>query len=255
MIAAIRNLMEELVSKTSKKKMTKARTNSRKGAEHRTVEPVNPGISESSRSVVADREKTSPSREPSLAQSQLATSGSGGALSAKHPLLPPSSDGPLKFRETEGKFEGSQFSTFGTSDSDLCVELFQQLNLALPRRTLDPNGNHALAALYGISPRDTVEGMLATQMVVAQSLAMEFLSRAGLKEQPPVEVERHVILATKLLRTFVAQVEALDRHRGKGEQKMNVEQVHIHKGAQGIVGPVSHQGSLDASVEDHGRYD
>jgi hypothetical protein len=37
------------------------------------------------------------------------------------------------------------------------------------------------------------------------------------------------------------QMEALQRYRGKGEQKMVVEHVHVHQGGQAIVGSV-HQG-------------
>jgi hypothetical protein len=90
-------------------------------------------------------------------------------------------------------------------------------------------------------------------MVVGHNLAMEFLRRAARREQPAQGVELYVNLATKLERNFIAQMEALDRHRGKGEQKMNVEQVHIHQGAQGIVGPVSQPASLDACEEKHGK--
>lgn len=60
-------------------------------------------------------------------------------------------------------------------------------------------------------------------------------------------------LATKLERIFIALMEALDRHRGKGQQNMNVEHVHVHDGAQAIVGPVSHQASEGASQENHGK--
>jgi hypothetical protein len=35
------------------------------------------------------------------------------------------------------------------------------------------------------------------------------------------------------------QLEALNRHRSKGEQKMVVEHVHVHSGGQAIVGPVT----------------
>jgi glucans biosynthesis protein len=34
------------------------------------------------------------------------------------------------------------------------------------------------------------------------------------------------------------QVEALQRYRGKGQQKVTVEHVHVHSGGQGIVGAV-----------------
>jgi hypothetical protein len=37
-------------------------------------------------------------------------------------------------------------------------------------------------------------------------------------------------------------MEALNRHRGKGQQKMTVEHVHVHDGGQAIVGFVSQGG-------------
>jgi hypothetical protein len=44
--------------------------------------------------------------------------------------------------------------------------------------------------------------------------------------------------ANKLTRTSVQLVSAINSHRGKGEQKMTVEHVHIHRGGQAIVGQV-----------------
>jgi hypothetical protein len=40
------------------------------------------------------------------------------------------------------------------------------------------------------------------------------------------------------LRTFTAQVEALQRYRGKGQQKVTVEHVNVNAGGQAIVGAV-----------------
>ena len=45
-------------------------------------------------------------------------------------------------------------------------------------------------------------------------------------------------LAVKLLRTFALQIEALQRYRGKGQQKVTVEHVHVNAGGQAIVGAV-----------------
>ena len=39
----------------------------------------------------------------------------------------------------------------------------------------------------------------------------------------------------KLLRTFAAQTEALQRYRGKGQQKVTVEHVHVHTGGQAML--------------------
>jgi hypothetical protein len=37
-------------------------------------------------------------------------------------------------------------------------------------------------------------------------------------------------------------LEALNRHRGKGQQKVTVEHVHVHQGGQAIVGSVTAAG-------------
>jgi hypothetical protein len=44
--------------------------------------------------------------------------------------------------------------------------------------------------------------------------------------------------ATKISRTFAMLLDALNRHRGKGQQKVTVEHVHVHSGGQAIVGTV-----------------
>src|SRR5690242_18263867 len=49
--------------------------------------------------------------------------------------------------------------------------------------------------------------------------------------------ERYGNLAVKLLRTFTAQVEALQRYRGKGQQKVTVEHVHVHAGVRRLSAP------------------
>ena len=48
--------------------------------------------------------------------------------------------------------------------------------------------------------------------------------------------------ANKLSRTYAALVEALNRHRGKGQQKVTVEHVHVHAGGQAVVGMVETPG-------------
>jgi hypothetical protein len=93
--------------------------------------------------------------------------------------------------------------------------------------------------LKGIGPQDGLEGLLATQMVAVHTSAMTCMHRASFKEQTDLGVEVNLNRATKLMRIFTTQMEALNRYRGKSEQKMVVEHVHVHQGGQGIVGPVS----------------
>ena len=225
----------------------------------RGSEPVNPGISESPRSAIADPEKNSPRREPTvMAESQMPTSNSGESINTKHPSSPPNSGGPAKSKETAGEPEispshAAQLArTFGTSNINLCTELVKQAGRALPMvEPHDPEGRYVIAAFDGISPRDVIGGMLATQIVTVHNWAMQLFAQAAVPGQPLQVVERCLNLGMKLKKTFVALVEALDRRRGKGEQNMNVEQVHIHAGTQGIGGPFNHQGSLDTSAEGH----
>lgn len=44
--------------------------------------------------------------------------------------------------------------------------------------------------------------------------------------------------AAKLMNLYLQQVAALDKHRGKGQQKVTVEHVHVAAGGQAIVGMI-----------------
>jgi hypothetical protein len=56
--------------------------------------------------------------------------------------------------------------------------------------------------------------------------------------------------AGKLSRTFAMLLESLNRHRGKGQQKVTVEHVHVHSGGQAVVGMVGPSGAGDhAKIE------
>ena len=55
--------------------------------------------------------------------------------------------------------------------------------------------------------------------------------------------EKSINQGVRLLQTFTAQMEALQKYRGKStQQKVTVEHVHVHQGGQAIVGAVNHQG-------------
>jgi hypothetical protein len=92
--------------------------------------------------------------------------------------------------------------------------------------------------MMGIAPRDELEGMLAAQMIAAHNAAMECHRRAMLDEQTFEGRKENLTQANKLSRTYTMLLDALNRHRGKGQQKVTVEHVHVHSGAQAIVGAV-----------------
>jgi len=108
-----------------------------------------------------------------------------------------------------------------------------------------------VAALIGIGPRDELEGMMAAQLVAAHNAAMECYRRAMIGEQTFEGRRESLNQANKLSRTYATLLEALNRHRGKGQQKVTVEHVHVHSGGQAVVGMVQTPGGGDrAKLED-----
>ena len=84
--------------------------------------------------------------------------------------------------------------------------------------------------------------MLAVQMVATHEAALECFRRAALSEQTFAGRELGLKYADKLVRSFAALTDALNRHRGKGQQLVRVEHVHVHPGGQAIVGAVTQGG-------------
>jgi hypothetical protein len=100
----------------------------------------------------------------------------------------------------------------------------------------------AVSVLAEIRPRSVLEGMLASQMAAVHAAAMETLRRANLAGQTFEARAMNLAQASKLTRSYVALLEALDKHRGKGQQTVRVEHVHVHSGGQAIVDAVSQRG-------------
>jgi hypothetical protein len=80
---------------------------------------------------------------------------------------------------------------------------------------------------------------------------MECYRRAMMGEQTFEGRRENLAQANKLSRTYATLLEALNRHRGKGQQKVTVEHVHVHPGGQAVVGVVEPAGGGDrAKPED-----
>ena len=152
-----------------------------------------------------------------------------------------------KQAEAEAKAAASEQlkRTTGANNEELQGNLIDQLvkSLWLPsgmnEEKMQGRMVAAIAALRGIKPRDEVEGMLGVQMVATHSAAMDCLARAILEEQTFVGRDLNLKHATKLLTLYARQMETLDKHRGKGQQKMTIEYVNVEAGGQAIVGNVN----------------
>jgi hypothetical protein len=87
--------------------------------------------------------------------------------------------------------------------------------------------------------------MIAAQLVACHNASMECYRRAMIGEQSFEGRRDNLSQANKLSRTYAALLDALNGHRGKGLQKVTVEHVHVHSGAQAVVGTVETPGGGD----------
>jgi hypothetical protein len=100
--------------------------------------------------------------------------------------------------------------------------------------------NATVAALHDIAPVGALEGMLAVQLVATHMAAMDCCERLNKTNDRDTHAY-NLNQVNKLSRTHVSLLEALNRHRGKGQQKVTVEHIHVHQGGQAIVGHVEHR--------------
>ncbi|MBL6427631.1 MAG: hypothetical protein HOY44_08915 [Maritimibacter sp.] len=96
----------------------------------------------------------------------------------------------------------------------------------------------ALEQIESLDPQDGLEGLLAQQMVATHAAALECLRRAALENQTSIGRDAALKQAEKLMSLYLKQAAALDKHRGKGQQKVTVEHVTVNEGGQAIVGHV-----------------
>lgn len=133
-----------------------------------------------------------------------------------------------------------QVEVFGSVSEAFIANQFNRLVAAMygGRVPDETEVDALLAAMHGLRPQDEAEGMMAAQLVAMNHLSLEFMRRAMWDEQTPEGVERHMNRAIKLLNGFNAKLDALQKYRGKGQQKMTVEHVHVNEGGQAIIGNV-----------------
>lgn len=102
----------------------------------------------------------------------------------------------------------------------------------------EKHANLATAMFAELEPQDAIEAMLVAQMTathVAMTVMMEKVSY-----QTSTEIRESLERSTtRLSRTYLAQMEALKKHRAKAQQIVSVERVNVESGGQAIVGDVS----------------
>jgi hypothetical protein len=96
----------------------------------------------------------------------------------------------------------------------------------------------AAAKARALAPRDAVEARLLALLDLLGPAAAK-----GVVAGSP--------LGSRLAGALVSCAEALDKHRGRGQQVVRVEHVHVHPGGRAVVGAVSHGGRGDGAEIEH----
>ena len=146
----------------------------------------------------------------------------------------------------------------GSDDEDFTRILVAQVDSSLWVEHSDSEQsvrqfNAAITALKGMKPGDELEGMLSAQLIAIHNAVMECCRRAMLGNQTFEGRRESLNQANKLSRTYAALTEALDRHRGKGQQRITVEHVNVHAGGQAIVGAVTPRDGSSRRSEEQTR--
>jgi hypothetical protein len=204
-------------------------------------------LSSQARSMTPDsREQTKPvpTPLPELGRSEGSktekpTSGSSDKPSAISPDPRSEADGYARVMEM-----------LGTTDLNFAKGIWAQLIGASSRGhgMFDAVGLFfSLAAVKGKQPKDQFQAMLVAQAAVTHVLTMKHANQLARADHLALQdsAERAY---NKLARTFIMQLEAINRLESGGEQKVTVQNVSVSEGGQAIVGNVT-QGAREKPVE------
>lgn len=129
-----------------------------------------------------------------------------------------------------------------TSESFTTAGLLGLANISVVNGKVDTDSVNAKLALLGaIDPQNELEAALALQMVATHDLSMDLLRRTKTANTRDAMLD-FGNLATKLSRTFTAQLKALADHRRGGEQV--VRHIHVYQGGQAVVAETVNVGDL-----------
>jgi hypothetical protein len=131
---------------------------------------------------------------------------------------------------------------FGTLSEDYSQTMFGKLVVALrpnPFEQLDEATlNAAIALVASMEPKTELEALLAVEIAAIGFAGHKFL-RQSQHHLDEIFIGVYGNYAIKLLRLQLDMIQALDRHRRGNKQTVEVRHVHIHSGAQGVVGIVN----------------
>ena len=109
----------------------------------------------------------------------------------------------------------------------------------------EPTFNAALAIIDSAQCRSELEAFIAVEIVATGFSGLRFL-RQSHRHMTEEYISVYGNYANKLLRLQLDLMHALDRHRRGHKQTVEVRHVHMHPGAQGMVGIINPPGDRES---------
>ena len=136
----------------------------------------------------------------------------------------------------------------GAVDREALHGLLSQLvkASAVARQPDQGNLSFMVSMLKSIAPKDSLEAMLAAQMVSIHVASMRCACRLACTDDVPQQ-ESLTRALTRLARTYAAQMEALNRHRSNGACAITVQNLSVQDGGKAVVGHFTQHANLIAA--------
>ena len=145
-------------------------------------------------------------------------------------------------------------AAFGTTSITVAHVEVERIARALRRDgKIDPAELDTVVAIVsGQQPKNELEAMIVCQMAVTHALTMRSLGNLN-RSSSIQQQDSNALTVARLTKAFASQMDALGKLRRGGEQRVVVEHVHVHAGAQAIVGAVTHTRGPRALIENQGQ--
>jgi hypothetical protein len=98
--------------------------------------------------------------------------------------------------------------------------------------------NAGLAIVHSMRPQSELEALWAVQIIATGFSGLRFL-RQSHRHMSEEFIDVYGNYAIKLLRLQTEMIQAFDRYRRGNKQTVEVRHVHLHSGAQGVVGIIN----------------
>lgn len=126
-----------------------------------------------------------------------------------------------------------------TNELTVAMKILQSAAAGQPNGDRDKDLEIALAHLAELKPANSIEAILMAQMIAVNDAISRAMSEACSRENS-FDTHNWLNSSAKLQRTFLIQLDALQKLRGKGQQTVRVEHVTVAAGGQAIIGNVEH---------------